>query len=112
MDNILRQVESIESQGVFVSPVAGDLAVPTCATRDIATVAARLLLDHSWSGREAVEVLGPGDPSFDDMARIMSEVWERRASGRSRAARSRPGERQTRARLGHGDVASRPRAAA
>jgi uncharacterized protein YbjT (DUF2867 family) len=74
MDNILRQVEPIKNQGMFFSPISGDRKVPTCATRDIAAVAARLLLDSSWSGQGHVAVLGPEDLSFNDMAQIMSEV--------------------------------------
>jgi uncharacterized protein YbjT (DUF2867 family) len=74
MDNILGQVEAIKSQGMFFSPVRGDRKLPTCATRDIAAVAARLLLDDSWSGSGSVPVLGPEDLSFDDMGLIMSEV--------------------------------------
>jgi uncharacterized protein YbjT (DUF2867 family) len=74
MDNILRQVGSIKSQGMFFSPTPGDLRAPTCATRDIAAVAAKLLLDHGWSGNASVPVLGPEDLSFNDMAKIMSEV--------------------------------------
>jgi uncharacterized protein YbjT (DUF2867 family) len=74
MDNLLRQVEPIKNQGIFFSPISGDRKLPTCATRDIAAVAAGLLLDHSWSGTETVPVLGPEDLSFNDMARIMSEV--------------------------------------
>lgn len=77
MENLLRQVASISSQGVFFSPIAGDRKLPTCATRDIAAVAADLLLDRSWSGQGSVPVLGPEDLSFDDMARIMSEVLGR-----------------------------------
>lgn len=74
MDNISRQVTPIRDRGVFFSPISGDLELPTCATRDVAAVAANLLLDRSWSGQESVSVLGPEDLSFDDMARIMSEV--------------------------------------
>ena len=74
MDNMLRQVEPIKNQGVFFSPISADLKLPTCATRDIAAAAARLLLDHSWSGVGSVPVLGPEDLSNQDMARIMSEV--------------------------------------
>ena len=44
------------------------------ATRDIAAVAARLLLDHTWTGQQEVPVLGPEDLSGDDMAAIISEV--------------------------------------
>ena len=77
MDNILRQVGAIKSQGVFFSPISGDRKLPSCATRDIAAVAADLLLDHSWSGQDSVPVLGPEDLSFNDMAQIMSEVLGR-----------------------------------
>ncbi|HTI14665.1 MAG TPA: NAD(P)H-binding protein [Dictyobacter sp.] len=77
MDNMLDSVESIKNQGVFFSPIAGDHKAPTCATRDIAAVAARLLLDHSWSGQGSVSVLGPEDLSFNDMAQIISEVLGR-----------------------------------
>jgi uncharacterized protein YbjT (DUF2867 family) len=74
MDNVLRQVEPIKSRGMFFSPISGDRKLPTCATRDIAAVAARLLLDPSWTGQGSVPVLGPEDLSFNDMAQIMSEV--------------------------------------
>jgi uncharacterized protein YbjT (DUF2867 family) len=74
MDNILRQVSSIKNAGVFFSPVSGDLKLPTCATRDIAAVAASLLLDRSWIGYDHVPVLGPEDLSFNDMAQVISEV--------------------------------------
>jgi uncharacterized protein YbjT (DUF2867 family) len=77
MDNLLRQVESIKNQGMFFDMVSGNLKQPTCATRDIATVAARLLLDHTWSGVESRPVLGPEDLSYNDMAQIMSEVLGR-----------------------------------
>lgn len=77
MENLLQQVESIRSQGVFAMAVSGDRKFPTCATRDIATVAAGLLLDDSWSGQDDVPVLGPDDLSPNDMAHIMSEVLER-----------------------------------
>jgi uncharacterized protein YbjT (DUF2867 family) len=74
MDNLLRQVESIKNQGMFSLPISGDLKQPSCATRDIASTAAKLLLDHSWSGDSSVPVLGPEDLSYNDMAQIMSEV--------------------------------------
>ncbi len=77
MDNILRQVQPIKSRGMFFSPIAGDRKLPTCATRDIAAVAAKLLLDPSWSGRSSVPVLGPEDLSPNDMAQIMSQVLEK-----------------------------------
>lgn len=77
MENMLRQVEPIKSQGMFFSPSSGDRKTPACATRDIAAVAAKLLLDDSWSGQENVPILGPEDLSPNDMAQIMTEVLER-----------------------------------
>jgi uncharacterized protein YbjT (DUF2867 family) len=74
MDNMLRQVDAIKTQGTFFWPISGDRKLPTCATRDIATVATRLLLDRSWSGQGSAPVLGPEDLSFNDMAQIMSDV--------------------------------------
>jgi uncharacterized protein YbjT (DUF2867 family) len=77
MDNFLRQVEPIRNQGMFFSPMCGDRKAPTCATRDIAAVAAKLLLDPSWSGSGSVPVLGPEDLSFNEIAQIISEVLGR-----------------------------------
>jgi uncharacterized protein YbjT (DUF2867 family) len=76
MDNLLQQLEPIKSQGMFCYPISGQRKLPACATRDIATIAARLLT-HSWSGQDSVPVLGPEDLSYDDMAHIMSEVLGR-----------------------------------
>ena len=74
VDNIIRQLEPIKSKGMFFSPISGNRKLPACATRDIAAVAAKWLLDSSWSGQEDVAVLGPEDLSFNDMAQIMSEA--------------------------------------
>jgi uncharacterized protein YbjT (DUF2867 family) len=74
MDNLLNQAEAIKTQGVFRLPIDGDRKLPSCATRDVAAVAARLLLDDSWSGTGSLPVLGPEDLSSNDMAQIMSEV--------------------------------------
>jgi uncharacterized protein YbjT (DUF2867 family) len=76
MDNLVEQADALRN-GMFFSALPGDLRVPTCATRDIAAVAARLLLDRSWNGFEEVPVLGPEDLSNEDQARILSEVLGR-----------------------------------
>ncbi|MBD0735810.1 NAD(P)H-binding protein [Streptomyces sp. CBMA29] len=74
MDNLLRQAQVIKEQGVFFNALSPDRALPTVATGDIAAVAARLLLDRSWSGREDVPVLGPEDLSQNDTAAVISNV--------------------------------------
>lgn len=74
MDNLLRQARVIKEQGVFVDGISPGLTAPTVAARDIAAVAARLLLETAWTGQEEVPVLGPEDLSPDEMATIAAEV--------------------------------------
>ena len=77
MDNLLRQVDSIRDHGTFTDTVLEDRKAPVAATRDIAAVAAALLLDRSWTGVGEVPVLGPENLSQEDLAAIMSEVLGR-----------------------------------
>jgi uncharacterized protein YbjT (DUF2867 family) len=74
MDNMLRQTRAIKEHGMFFDTISPDRTLPTVATRDIAAVAARLLLDTTWTGQEEVPLLGPEDLSSNDMAAIISEV--------------------------------------
>ncbi len=77
MDNLLRQVEAMRTQGAFFLPVDGEFKQPAAATRDIAAAAAGLLLDHSWSGDSERPVMGPEDLSFNEMAAIITDVLDR-----------------------------------
>ncbi|MFC5187168.1 NmrA family NAD(P)-binding protein [Actinomadura harenae] len=77
MENMLRSIPALKAAGLFSSPVTPDRREPAVATRDIAAVAARLLLDPTWEGQEGVRILGPEDLSADDMARVMSDVLDR-----------------------------------
>lgn len=77
MDNFLRQLAPIRDQGVFFLASTADRRLATVATRDIAAVAAGLLTDRGWTGREGVPVAGPDDLSPDQMAAVMSEVLGR-----------------------------------
>ncbi|MEV4004324.1 NAD(P)H-binding protein [Actinomadura sp. NPDC049753] len=74
MDNVLRQVGTIKERGLFFDVVSPDRELRVVATRDIAAVGARLLLDTSWTGREEVPLLGPENLSYNDMAAVVSEV--------------------------------------
>ena len=74
MDNVLRQVQPIKEQGLFFDVVSPDRGLRIVATRHIAAVAARLLLDETWTGREEIPLLGPEDLSYDDMAATISDV--------------------------------------
>src|SRR5262249_43431327 len=77
MENLLRQVQPIKHRGMFFSPLDGDLKVPTCAARDIAAGAVRLLRDRGWTGQGGLAVHGPEDLSNNDCARVMTEVLGR-----------------------------------
>ena len=77
MENLLNQAGALKNQGMFFSPLDADRKFPTCATRDIAAAAARLLRDPAWSGQGSVAVLGPEDLSFNDMAVILSQVLDK-----------------------------------
>jgi len=74
MDNLLWQVGAMKSHGTFFSPISGQRSMPSVATRDIAHIATRFLLDDGWVGQDSVGVLGPEDLSFDDMAATISDV--------------------------------------
>lgn len=74
MDNMLWQVRSIKNDGVIHFTLPGNLKAPWVATRDIAAVASRLLVDHEWTGQDSLAVLGPEDLSLEEMAEILSEV--------------------------------------
>ena len=53
------------------------LKAPLVATSDIATVAAKFLMDTTWTGQADVPVLGPEDISPIEMAEILSSVLDR-----------------------------------
>lgn len=73
MDNVLRQLPGLRT-GVLTGTVPADLKLPAIATGDIAAAAAGLLLDHTWTGQDTVDLLGPQDLSLNDMAAILTDV--------------------------------------
>jgi uncharacterized protein YbjT (DUF2867 family) len=74
MENMLRQVDALKHQGTFFLPSRADVKAPHVATRDIASLGSKLLLDRTWTGQCGVAVLGPEDLSINDMAAIMTDV--------------------------------------
>jgi uncharacterized protein YbjT (DUF2867 family) len=76
-ENLLEDADSIRQNGVFTDTADGDRKAPLVAVADIAAVAAGLLLDRSWTGIGSVPVLGPADLSPNDLARIMTEQFDR-----------------------------------
>ncbi|MGW0095943.1 NAD(P)H-binding protein [Streptomyces sp. NPDC003328] len=77
MENLLGQAASIRDAGVFFLSMTEDRVLRTCATRDIAATAARLLLDGSWTGQHDVPLVGPDDLAPGGMADVVSEVLNR-----------------------------------
>ncbi|MFI6578718.1 NAD(P)H-binding protein [Nocardiopsis sp. NPDC050513] len=77
MENLLGQAGSMRDAGVFSLALTPDRVLRTCATRDIAATAARLLLDDAWTGRDDVPLVGPDDLSPEGMAEVVSEVLDR-----------------------------------
>ncbi|OJU39940.1 MAG: nucleoside-diphosphate sugar epimerase [Microbacterium sp. 69-10] len=73
LDNLLRQRADI-ARGIISATVPADLRMPWVATRDIGAVAAETLADRSWTGQEVIEVMGPEDLSYNDVAATLSEV--------------------------------------
>ncbi|HXB50265.1 MAG TPA: NmrA family transcriptional regulator, partial [Streptosporangiaceae bacterium] len=64
----------IKEQGTIFDVISPDRKLPIVATRDIAAIAARLLLDDSWTGQQAIPLLGPEDLCGNDLAAVISEV--------------------------------------
>jgi uncharacterized protein YbjT (DUF2867 family) len=77
MENLLRQAPTIQEKGLFSLPILPALKAPLVATSDIATVAAKFLMDRTWTGQADVPVLGPEDISPIEMAEILSSVLGR-----------------------------------
>jgi uncharacterized protein YbjT (DUF2867 family) len=67
-ENYLWQFESIKHMGKVFLPVSGSTRVAMVATQDIGRVAAKRLLDTTWTGRSVANILGPSDLSFDEAA--------------------------------------------
>lgn len=73
MENLIRPLPRMLSEGVLSLPLIPDRPLATIATRDIAAIAARLLLDRSWEGTEHIPVFGDNlTPS--EMAATISDV--------------------------------------
>ncbi len=77
MENLLQQAGTLRRDGAFFYALDGDLMFPVCATRDIAAMATRLLLDSTWTGQAGIGVHGPAHLSLNQMAEILTRVLGR-----------------------------------
>jgi uncharacterized protein YbjT (DUF2867 family) len=74
MENFFFNLDLIRSQNINGTPLKGDLPIPMIATRDIAEVAARLLLTLDFSERSTLELLGQRDISMREATRIIGKA--------------------------------------
>jgi uncharacterized protein YbjT (DUF2867 family) len=74
MENLLRPLPRMISQGVLSLPYSPDRPLATIATQDIAATAAQLLIDRSWEGTDQIPVFGPDHLTPTEMAATISEV--------------------------------------
>ncbi len=74
MENHLWSIPVIRGQGVLGGPVRSDVSLPMVATKDIAGVAVRLLLDDKVAGHTFRYLLGPRDVSMAEAAAILGEA--------------------------------------
>jgi uncharacterized protein YbjT (DUF2867 family) len=74
MENTLMQIAAIKTSGRLFTTFDGESPVPMVSTRDIAERAAGLLIERGWSGHPIIEVQGPEDVSYNQVATILSET--------------------------------------
>lgn len=74
MENLIRPLPQMLSEGVLSLPLSPEGPLPTIATQDIAATAARLLLDRSWEGTEQISVFGPDHLTPNEMVKTISDV--------------------------------------
>ena len=74
MENLFPQVGIIRNFGVLGGPLRTDLAVPMIATRDIGEYAAERMLKLNFKNKQARELLGHRDISYNDVARVIGKA--------------------------------------
>jgi uncharacterized protein YbjT (DUF2867 family) len=77
MENLLRQAPAMAEHGTWSMANTATRPLPTVATRDVASTAAALLLDASWSGQARVPLVSPGTLTPEAMAEIVSQTLGR-----------------------------------
>ncbi|NOK35389.1 NAD(P)H-binding protein [Corallococcus exercitus] len=76
MENLFASVETVKDGRLFTL-LPPDKKYPLVATRDVGDVAARWLLDSTWTGHHHRGVHGPEDLSANELADILGRVLGR-----------------------------------
>ena len=76
MENFLKGLAFSQQarSGIFRTAFRGDIATPMIATKDVGEVAAKILLDETFSQPRVRELLGAGDYTMQDAAQILGEA--------------------------------------
>jgi uncharacterized protein YbjT (DUF2867 family) len=74
MENLLRPLPQMTSEGILSLPLNPDRPLATIATQDIAATSASLLLDRGWQGTDRIPVFGPDHLTPNQMAATISDV--------------------------------------
>jgi uncharacterized protein YbjT (DUF2867 family) len=74
MQNVLAQIAVIQNFGVLGGPLRTDLPVAMIAARDIGDWAAKELLQLSFVGKQARELLGQRDLTYREVASVMGKA--------------------------------------
>lgn len=76
-ENLYGQIGTINQFGIIGSAIKADLNIPMVATKDIAAVAAKRLLDLNFAGNSIEYVLGSRDLSYNDIARVIGKAIDK-----------------------------------
>jgi uncharacterized protein YbjT (DUF2867 family) len=74
MENLLPQVGIMQDFGTTGGPLRGDLKVAMIATPDIGATAAAALLKLDFSGKQARELLGQRDLTYQEVASVIGQA--------------------------------------
>lgn len=73
-ENLLSAIPVIRNMGVNGSPLRGDVSFPAIATKDIARIAAKHLLELDFSGKTERELMGQRDVTMDEVTKIIGKA--------------------------------------
>ena len=74
MENLLPQVGVIQNFGIVGGPLRSDLKVPMIATQDIGAAAAETLLKLEFTGKQARELHGQRDLTYQEVASVIGQA--------------------------------------
>jgi uncharacterized protein YbjT (DUF2867 family) len=74
MENTLPQAGIIRTAGMAVGPLRADLKLPMIATRDIGAAAADALLSLNFREKQAHELRGQRDVTYEEVAKIIGKA--------------------------------------